>query len=308
KPAEGTLEWLVAQGFLPAYFGGIEARLRDLRSGMLPAPAADGTGALPLGGGTDLLVQRPGTVKASAVELLYDRSALKTISMEGDVIRIGAAVTVTQLLESRLLQAHFPQLAAHGRLISSTPIRNMATVGGNLVNASPIGDLTIFLLALDAQLLLNNMGSTRTVALKDFYKGYKQLDKAPGELIEAILFVPPAHFSFEKVSKRTHLDIASVNSAAQVVTNSEGRITAAHLSAGGVGPFPKYLARTAGFLTGRRLSAEVLQAAITVMQEEISPISDARGTAEYKRLLLRQLFLAHFSGIDAAPVHQILSL
>ncbi|GAA4332035.1 FAD binding domain-containing protein [Flaviaesturariibacter amylovorans] len=309
KPAEGTLEWLVAEGFLPGYFTGIEARLRDLEQNAEPAPATNGIPALPLAGGTDLLVQKPHAVKASPVSLLADREGLRSIRLEEGRIRIGAAATVTQLLESRLLQEHFPQLAAHGKLISSTPIRNMATVGGNLVNASPIGDLTIFLLALDAQLVLNDMGSMRTVALKEFYKGYKQLDKAPGELIEAIFFAPPAsRFSFEKVSKRTNLDIASVNSAAQIGLDASGQVTFAHLSAGGVGPFPKYLSRTGAYLQGKALNTEAIEGALALAQEEIAPISDARGTADYKRLLLRQLLLAHFARIDAAPVHQMLSV
>ncbi|HQY12519.1 MAG TPA: hypothetical protein PK133_09915, partial [Ferruginibacter sp.] len=116
------------------------------------------------------------------------------------------------------------------------------------------------------------------------------------ERMEQIVFTPPQkdQFSFEKVCKRTHLDIASVNSACQVKLDAGGLIETIHLSAGGVAPFPKYLTATADFLKGKMISAAVLKEAIAVMNTEIAPISDARGTADYKRLLLRQLFLAHF--------------
>jgi xanthine dehydrogenase small subunit len=95
------------------------------------------------------------------------------------------------------------------------------------------------------------------------------------------------------VSKRTHLDIASVNSAAQI-SLTDGFITQAHLSAGGVGPVPLYLEKTAQFLTAKPLSPSLIEAANEVLQTEISPISDVRGSADYKRLLLRQLLYAHF--------------
>ena len=131
---------------------------------------------------------------------------------------------------------------------------------------------------------------------RDFYKGYKQLDKAAEEVIEKIIFTAPQNcqFNFEKVSKRTHLDIASVNTACQMQLNNDGVIESIHLSAGGVAPFPKYLKDTCSFLTGKKITADILKEAIEIINNEVAPISDARGTKEYKRLLLRQLFLAHF--------------
>ena len=172
----------------------------------------------------------------------------------------------------------------------------MATMAGNLVNASPIGDMSIFFLALDSELVLNKNGTRRTVKLNKFYKAYKQIDKDADEIIEKIIFIPPQKnkFSFEKVSKRTHLDIASVNSACQIQINNAGIVEKIHLSAGGIAPFPKYLVETCSFLNAKKINAEILQEAIVIMNKEIAPISDARGTKEYKRLLLRQLFLAHF--------------
>lgn len=181
-------------------------------------------------------------------------------------------------------------------MVSSTPIRNMATIAGNFINASPIGDFTIFFLALDAVLVLNDGEKSREIPLRKLYKGYKQLDKQPEEYISKIWFELPGEaqlFSFEKVSKRTNLDIASVNTA-MLIKTANNVIVEASISAGGVGPIPMYLTKTSAFLTGKQLDEVLLIDATEIAQTEITPISDARGTAEYKRLLLSQLIKAHF--------------
>lgn len=297
KPALGTIAWLVDQKFIPEYFLQLKERLRQLKDSMNTEGVVNVTEQkLILAGGTDLIVQKALKVQKAEVANLFDAGPLQEIKFENGQCHIGAAVTVTAFAESKLIQGFFPDLKKYIKLISSTPIRNMATMAGNLVNASPIGDMSIFFLALDSELVLNKNGITRTIKLRNFYKGYKQIDKAADEIIEKIIFTPPEknNFSFEKVSKRMHLDIASVNAACAVQINADGIIEDIHLSAGGVAPFPKYLTNTNEFLKGKKIDAENLKTAIEIMNTEIAPISDARGTAAYKRLLLRQLFLAHF--------------
>ncbi len=319
KPGKGTIEWLVEQKYIPAYFQEIKERLQQLKdytglkAGAIQAGAIQGDAIqgdaiqantpgekIMFGGGTDLIVQKALTVKKSALQHLFDDARLKEISFENEQCHIGASVTVTQFAESKLIQGFFPDLAKHIKLISSTPIRNMATMAGNIVNASPIGDMSIFFLSLDSDLQLSKNGNKRVIKLRDFYKAYKQTDKAPDEIIEKIIFTPPTNssFSFEKVCKRTHLDIASVNSACQVKLNKDGTIADIHLAAGGVAPFPKYLTNTIEFLKAKKINKEIIEEAIKIMNEEIAPISDARGTETYKRLLLRQLFLAHMISLD----------
>jgi len=302
KPEQETIAWLVEHNFIPGYFLQIKDRLTQLRESINTATAALNPviQKLVLGGGTDLIVQKALTVKKAVVEHLFDTSHLQKIIFKNGQFHIGAAVTVTAFSESKLIQQFFPDLHKYIKLISSTPIRNMATMAGNLVNASPIGDMSIFFLALDSELVLNKNGTIRTVKLNNFYKNYKQIDKDADEIIEKIIFTPPRGmcFNFEKVSKRTHLDIASVNTACQVNLSNDGVINGIHLSAGGIAAFPKYLAETCSFLNGKKVNAEILKEAIVIMNKEIAPISDARGTADYKRLLLRQLFLAHFQTID----------
>ena len=261
-----------------------------------------------LGGGTDLYVQQHDTMPAEEIVFLFDRKDLKGISKSGNTCEMGAGATVTDIAESPVFIEHFPDLSKYMRLISSTQIRNMATVGGNFTNASPIGDLTILFLALDALLILKNGSKKRNISLKDFYKGYKVLDKHPEEIIEKISFELPGKeslFNFEKVSKRTHLDIASVNTAI-FLTVKENTVTLAHLSAGGVGPIPAYLSKSSEFLKGKKVTQAIVQKLIEIAQTEITPISDARGTASYKRLLLSQLIKAHF--ITLFPEKQLQNL
>ncbi|MFN8355305.1 MAG: FAD binding domain-containing protein [Spirosomataceae bacterium] len=295
-----SLASLVEAGYLPSYFKEIPQRLEQLAAST--SPAVPLTKGLNIGGGTDLMVQRPLMVKYTPLKPLYDTSALRFIRQEGRYLYLGATTTAEDMRSSSLLQAIFPNLKAHLKLVSSTPIRNMATLAGNFVNASPIGDLTVFFLALDSTLVLSNGVARREVQLKDFYLGYKTLDKREDELVESLYFEVPAlnvttpskagYFNFEKVCKRTHLDIASVNSALLVHVQG-GLITQAYLSAGGVAPIPKLLSETSAFLVGKPFQRATLDEASTIAQNEISPISDARGTATYKRLLLRQLLLAH---------------
>ena len=143
--------------------------------------------------------------------------------------------------------------------------------------------------------MLEQGGTQRSVSLKKFYRGYKQIDLRPGELLTAVAFADPngARVNFEKVSKRTCLDIASVNSACSIRCTGD-TIDEAHFSLGGVAPIPLYLPETSQAVRGRVLDLDTAWEAVRVSQREIAPISDVRGSAEYKRLLARQLLIAHF--------------
>lgn len=290
KDVADPVKWSVEKGFLPGYFTGIRERLMRLS----PSAPPDVTGIV-LGGGTDLYVQKHDDMHHASIRPMFDDGSLKGIRFEGDRCIIGGGCVANDLLASQELRSHIPNLEKYLLLVSSTPIRNMGTLAGNFVNASPIGDLTVFFLALDSTVTLKGK-SERSLKLRDLYKGYKQLDKSPDEIVTSVRFkLPGKHtrFHFEKVSKRTYLDIASVNSAIRLDMEGD-MIREAHVSAGGVAPIPKYLTNTSAFLAGKPASKDTVRAAIKVMNDEIAPISDARGTADYKRLLLRQLFFAHF--------------
>ncbi|GJM35431.1 MAG: xanthine dehydrogenase small subunit [Saprospiraceae bacterium] len=291
KDTRETVDWLVERKFIPPYFKEIPNMLQTIGA----ENGGQKNGVL-VGGGTDLYVQKHDQLLDREVDLVANHPNWRFITIKNGVCTLGGATTVTDVQESDALQTLFPRLTQHLKLVASSPIRNISTLAGNFVNASPIGDLTAFFLALNAKIELTEDDKSRTIFLKDFYKGYKDLDKTKGENITAISFIiPPAnsHFNLEKVSKRIHLDIASVNTAAQIIVES-GVIADAHISAGGVGPTPIYLKDTCAFLMGKPLTPELIRAAIDVLQSEISPISDVRGSENYKRLLLRQLFYAHF--------------
>lgn len=342
RPATDSVKWLSEKQFVPAYFEEMPARLAALRAKTAVAeasPALAGNGQRTnssavstspaghfqsqnghvshhfphashplLSGGTDLLVQRLDELRQQPVRLLFDHGQ-RGVRQQGSRVVLGATTTASQLLESEVMCGLLPRLPEYLKLVSSTPIRNMGTVAGNFVNASPIGDLTILFLALGADVTLADAaGASRALPLAELYLGYKKLAKAAGEQVTEISFPAPQVgdlFNFEKVSKRTHLDIASVNTAAWLRLEN-GVITAARLSAGGVGPVPLLLARTGAYLLGRALSTATVAGANEVMQEEISPIGDVRGTAAYKRLLLRQLLFAHFLRFE--PALEIASL
>ena len=288
-------QFVADQKILPAYFSGIREKLQMLSSLTNGQLQEEAVGAF-IGGGTDLYVQKHDELKHAKNNYLFNHLPLKGIIQEGIRCIIGASATVTDLEESPLMQQYFPRLKQYVKLVSSTPIRNIATIAGNFINASPIGDLTIFFLALNATVVLSDGEQSREVLLRNLYKGYKTLDKKPEEFIEKIWFDLPdkkAFFHFEKVSKRTYLDIASVNSAISI-TIENNIIENAFLSAGGVGPIPLFLEKTAAFLKGKNVNEELIEQVIEVAQTEISPISDVRGSEEYKRLLLGQLIKAHF--------------
>lgn len=286
----------VESGFVPSYFLSIPQRLSALQSVPHSASSNGQAPAKWLSGGTDLYVQQHDTMADSDPVLLSGRNDMRQILQEGNRCRVGGAVTVTDLLESPVFVQHFPNLEKYVRLVSSTPIRNMATLAGNFANASPIGDFTIFFLALDATLVLAREGRMRELPLRQFYKGYKQLDKDADEIIAELHFDLPGKntfFHFEKVCKRTHLDIASVNTAIQL-RMEDGLIAHAHLSAGGVGPTPAYLSGASTSLAGKKPAPDTVDECVKQALGEIAPISDVRGTAAYKSFLLGQLIRAHF--------------
>ncbi len=273
---------------VPIYFESIKARLESLQTNK---SAIRNSQFAIVAGGTDLYVQKhEEMVYAEATHILFDDN-LRTITETDDFVELGASVVVTDLLESDIFNRLFPNLYKHLKLVSSTPIRNMATLAGNFTSASPIGDMTAWFLALDAEIIFNN---GRVLPLKDYYLGYKTLAKSDEEFIKTIRFKKDfTHFNFEKVCKRTYLDIASVNTAISLKVE-ENVIKNAHVSIGGVFATPLYLSKTSEFLSGKEISETTINEANEILQTEISPISDVRGTAEYKRLLARQLFKAHF--------------
>jgi xanthine dehydrogenase small subunit len=301
--APDRLQALVGLGVFPGFFPAVAERLRALaatgpegpRRGSSALPAKK-TAALVMAGGTDLYVQRGPELPETELRLLSRRDGFAAIWPGPGRIFIGAAATVTAMMESPVLSAAMPWLSGCLRRVSSTQVRNRATVGGNIANASPIGDLSVIFLALDAAIGLRLGAKAREIRLRDFFLGYKQLALRPGE-VAAWVSVPVAsdgwRFHFEKVARRKFQDIASVNSAVGLQLQGE-RIVTAHAAAGGVAPVPLYLGKASALLANRDVSPALVREFVAAAEREISPISDVRGSAAYKKSLLRRLLFAHF--------------
>ncbi len=280
---------------LPDYFIGIPKRLAALQSSESES-AASTKRPLIIGGGTDLYVQRGEDIPDQEVALLNLGKEIPIASESNDRLIVDARMTFQSFGDDPLIQKAIPDIQAYNELIASWPIRTRATLGGNICNASPIADMTCLLLALDSELQLGGGDAPRNVALKDFFQGYKQLAKTEEEVIESISFSKPTantRVNWEKVSKRAILDIATVNSAARFEAE-ENRILEGHLALGGVAAIPLYLKEASAALAGKEVTPELVLYVVELAQSEFDPISDVRGSADYKRLLARQLLLAHF--------------
>nr|VFJ60716.1 MAG: xanthine dehydrogenase small subunit [Candidatus Kentron sp. FW] len=289
------IDWSVGQGILPAWFSDIPNRLQGLAASpdVLPGISPE---TIIVGGGTDLWAEQPDKLYHADLVYLSHRKELRGIRVAKGRCHIGAMTTFEEIGNSSIMQGFFPDIRAYFELMASHPIRCRGTVGGNIVNASPTGDLCIFFLATGASITLNDGHDRRRLPIKDFFQGYKKRDKRDDEVLEGIDFPVPTRnscFNFEKVSQRGHFDTASVNSAIQV-TVDDGIIRQIHLSAGGVSPVPLYLSATTDYLMDKKIDTDVIDKAISITQTEISPISDEHGSADYKRLLLGRLIHAHF--------------
>ena len=289
-----NLKNLTENKFIPEYFLSIKKRLEKLTSSKITR--GNSNIDFLVSNGTDLFVQKPDEMMKSGLKLLQNDNDLNGINIVNGECIIGSNTTVTDLQHSDILKKYFPDINKFILLFGSAPIRNSASVGGNLNNASPIGDMTNFFMALNSVVTLTDGSSNRDIPLKKYYLSYKKTVRKQDEIMKCIMFKLPQgkyFFNFEKVSKRTYLDIASVNTSV-LIYMEKNIISEIHLSAGGVSAIPLYLAETCEFLTGKVLNIVNVKKAVVIAQTEISPITDARGSAEYKRLLLTRLIFTHF--------------
>jgi len=289
SPADERIAYLIKHHVLPHYFATIPQRLELL-------PASSHTKdplAIKVAGGTDLFVQQAEQLAQQPLNFITHQD---NIRIDDQQCVISAATTIEALRLSSSLHELLPRLAEDFKLICSASIRQRATLGGNLVNASPIGDLSVFFLALNADLNISSASGQRKIALRNFFQAYKQVDLKVDEIISSLEFEyskAPILMSYEKVSKRMHLDIASVNTAMSLCVE-ENAFRQIHISVGGVAAIPLYLHKTCALLQGETITVTILQQGLELAQTETSPLADTRGSVEYKRLLLRQLLIAHW--------------
>ncbi len=255
-----------------------------------------------LAGGTDLVV---GVAKGRlAVEHWIDLSGVPGLSYvreEREELAIGPLATHAMLERS----AFAPALAQAARTVGGPAIRNRGTIAGNLGTASPAGDVSVALLALDATLTLVRSQGSRAVPIRDFFVGPGKTRIAPDEMIQEVRIRRPADSAFLKLGKRQSVAIALVSAAA--VRQSDGRVA---IALGSVAPVPLRAAQTEAHLAIAGLAPDAIREAAGLVSAEVKPIDDHRASADYRRALsgvlvrrlLEQLAAASSNHESAAPV------
>jgi len=214
---------------------------------------------------------------------------------------VGAAVTLTRI--EAALAAEFPSLGKMLRLFGSRQIRSRATLGGNLVTASPIGDSAPVLLSLDARVKLASTRGARELSLGEFFLAYRRTALAPDEVMQSV-FIPSAkgRQEFFKVSKRREMDISTVAGAFRVALDPKGGVEEIRLAYGGVAATPARAKKTEAELIGKPWTRETFEQIKPTLLAEFAPISDVRGSATYRSGLIASLLEKFF--VEApAPTH-----
>lgn len=254
-------------------------------------------GATILAGGTDLMPQsQSGKVKFQPTLMNIRRIAeLRGIERRDGSIRIGALATVNELLTDALVLEKIPVLAEAADHFASDQLRNVATLGGNICNASPAGDMLIPLLVLDAEVELaskpNGAVQRRRMPLRDFFVGPGRTRREPNELVAAVwLPVPKPGFAarFFKFGTRPALDISTISIGVGGVRKG-GKLSDVRVAFGAVAPTPVRAPATEASLEGKTLDAAAIAAAAIAARDEVKPISDIRASAWYRKELVHNM-------------------
>lgn len=261
------------------------------------ALAARAEGMTPLAGGTDLMVYLEAGVLPPCTFL-----NLESLPDLAAPPKLNGGLTLSARTTYRDIRAHagiakaYPLLPRAAREVGVLAIQSRGTWAGNIANASPAADGVPALMAYDAEVELSRLDggriATRRVALANFYKGYKKMDLAPGELITRILLPPPAPGRIEyyrKVGARRLQAITKTLLAGWITLDASRRVTDLRLILGAVAPFTLRAASTEALLRGKPLTPELAEEAARSIQEEISPIDDIRSNAEYRRIVTGNL-------------------
>jgi len=244
-----------------------------------------------IAGGTDLMVQiKNRTVQPPALISLRSIKELARIDVNG-AVRIGALAPLTDLIEHAAIREGYPVLVEAVRRMGSRQIRNVATLGGNLCNASPAADGAPPLLVLDAKLRLLGDQGYRDIPIADYFVGPGETTQAPDEILTTILLGPPeptARAVFLR-KDRVRMDLALVNVAVLLAMEADGKTCrTCRVAAGAVAPTPLRLRGVESLLEGRELTPDLLARAQEAARQGVAPISDIRAGAGYR---------AHITGV-----------
>ena len=251
--------------------------------------------AVLLAGGTDvgLWVTKQHRVLKTIVTLDAVRDMAAIEEVDG-TLRIGAAAVYEDTLSR--LAAHYPDFGILLRRLGSRQIRNRGTFGGNIGNGSPIGDTPPLLIALDAMLVLRRGATERVIPVADFFLGYRRTALAPGEFIARIgvsLPRPGTQFRCYKVAKRFDQDISAVCGAFNLEL-ADGRVHDIRIGFGGMAATPVRVVTVERVLIGEAWTEANVHSAMNLLDATLTPISDMRASADYRRMVARNLLLKFF--------------
>jgi len=263
----------------------------------------------PIAGGTDLMVLfAAGALPFRKLVSIQGIPELSGIRVSAAALTIGALTTFAEIRRHPLLEREFPSLSRAASWTGAAAIQNRATLGGNLVNASPAADSPPALLVYDAELEAVSASGARSIPYRDFHTGYKQTALRPGELLAAIRLPRHArdcrHY-IRKVGARAVQAIAKVSLAARARLE-DGAAADVRIACGSVAAIPLRCLQTEAAIEGRQVTPQVIQAAQAALAGEISPVDDLRSTARYRRRVALNL-LAEFLeclGRPAAPEYR----
>ncbi len=221
---------------------------------------------------------------------------LRIIARDDRTLTIGAGVRMSEVMES--VKNDFPPLYEMLTVFAAQQIRNVATLGGNIGTSSPIGDTMPMLIAYGASVILKSRRGSRTVPADAFVRGYRKTDCRPDELIASVVLPRPSAASrvrTYKVSKRRDLDIATVSAAFRVDLNTNGTVNDITLAYGGMAECTKRSVSAETFLRGKPWERQHVEEARRLIDTDFNPISDVRGSAEFRRVAARNLLLKFWS-------------
>lgn len=248
-----------------------------------------------LAGGTDLLVRMKLNVdKPSHLISLEKVPGLDAITpLSGHGVNIGSTVTAATLAKNELINDRFTPLSVAGSRLGAPMIRNRATIGGNLVNARPAADLSPACMVLSANLKLKSLNNERKISANDFFTGPGQTVIEQNELLVSLEIETPPPWtggSYLKLGARKALEISMVNVACLLTLQSlDGPITDVKIGLGAVAPTPVRALAAEEFLIGQKPSETLFKEAGAIGVGMCSPITDHRGTMEYRCMMIESL-------------------
>ena len=238
-----------------------------------------------IAGGTDLMVgMRGGHVRPTRLVDITRIQELSGISNQNGSLRIGAATKIDEILHHPTVRSEYPALVDAGQLLGGWQIQNMATLAGNLCNASPAAEMSGPLLVLDAEVEVMGPSGERRIPLDEFWTGPGKTVLEPAEILTTIVIpgkVSGRLSAYQRVDIRHSVDIALVSSAVGVKL-SEGKVQLARIALGAVAPTVIRVTEAEAYLQGRTLSEEVLDKVEDLAEAAAVPISDVRASAEYR--------------------------